>query len=307
MSDKDLKKALNTFLGLTPQKPENHIHTIVQEWKKMGTHEKMPPEFKEKSWQNIREKTRQTILKQAAAKKEKKAPKNYLDFMKAKPRQGRNNKKTFLWASAAIILVILTISIKNLIVPPNRLESIILTSNAPGIFVNGKEISKENLQRGLPLSSNTVITSTGTNYRLQFSNFAIFELQQKSRLNFYEKNGTVYINLTQGALAAVVNSGTNPGKWQFLTPTGKINVTGTVFYTKVISAHETYFCICHGKVELITKNESMPVGAKHHRAYTMLKQNGAEKIIDDTMKYHHDPLLNELAGTIHYHISWPSR
>ncbi|MDH4263037.1 MAG: hypothetical protein OEV78_08340 [Spirochaetia bacterium] len=174
-----------------------------------------------------------------------------------------------------------------------------LISSQSGIFVNNTPT-----REGSKVRPGDILESDGESYRIMLSESIVLDVQFKSRLRFYEEKGITYVDLQEGALAAVINSEKKTNPLIFKTPTGNIIDKGTVFFVKVISPNETYFCICHGEVELLTKSASKTVKADHHSGYSMIRTNTIENIVPDKMKYHQDPLLEEMAKNVKYHISW---
>jgi len=293
MSDQDIKKALDHFTGLSSSKPEKHIEPVLNEWKKMQSMEKAPQDLKDRGWEEILKKKNRLsgktdLLKNVAVLKRTKL---------------LNLNNVFKLTAAAIVLVVISIVLLNHKQTQKEIhfENAKIVQAKSGVLVN-RIIKGE----GSVIREGDLLESKGESYRLQISETVILDVQYKSRLRFYSKDGITYVDLREGGLAAVINSAIRPNKLQFITPAGNIIVNGTIFYTRVLSPEETYVCICEGEIELSMKEHSQVVKATHHGAYTMGRKENAEKILPDIMKYHQDPLLEEMAESIHYKFKWKS-
>jgi hypothetical protein len=295
MTKRDMNKALDSFLGITPGKPEKQLEPVLRQWETMRSHDALPDDLKQKGWKKIMEKNIE--LREGHIHADENMGQNQHQT------QNKKNEGRSVWEFAAAAVVFILFSIIVFHHFPSRKKysdkfAKILSSQS-GVLVNNVA-----MKEGGKIRAGDILESTGESYRLRLSETVVLDVQYKSRLRFYENEGITYVDLQQGGLAAVVNSTERVNHLVFTTPTGNIVVKGTVFYARVMSPDETYFCICHGEVELITKNASKTVSSGHHGGYSMIRKNSIENIVPDTMKYHQDPLLEEMAKNLNYKIDW---
>jgi len=212
------------------------------------------------------------------------------------------NRSYLVTATAvAVIVVLFSVVIfhksQNKTKPVNNFAT--LVSETPGVFINNIPA-----KQGSRIHPRDIVESDGENYRLKISDAVVLDVQNKSRLWYFEKDGIIRVELIEGAVAFVADSTKKPNRMVFSTPTGDIETDGAVFYARVLSPDETYVCICHGQINIKTKNETKTVPADHHGGYTIRKVGQSEKILPGEVKYHDDRLLEEMAAGINYKIEF---
>jgi len=159
-------------------------------------------------------------------------------------------------------------------------------------------------QRSEELNEGETLVNNGGSYQLQIGSGIILEVQGESEVAFTRGENGVTVEIANGGVAAVIDQKRVGEKIFFKTPAGEVVVTGTVFYLKVIDQSESYLCLCHGSVEIVSGEKQQRVSAGYHAGYRFTNKDGVGQIGSDTMLYHQDPLLEELAEKINYSIHW---
>ena len=298
MSEPEVKKILDHFLGIRDDLPAEEIKPVLREWEKMREEKKLSPERKKKGWEEIQARRAKMSQEEEGDLKEEK-PGRVI-----RPAPNIWQKSYFPGRLAAGVAAVFVAAISFFLW--NRdLENgspysvaLIMAPDAD-VRVGGKPVGD-----GQRIKTGDWIENSKGSYRLVIEDQLALDVQYKSRLRIVTSKEKTVIELKDGGVAAVVQKKNRTRPLVFQTPTGDVSVKGTVFYLRVMSDDESYFCLCHGIVELITQDERKVVRAAHHGGYSMVRENGTEKIKADTMLYHQDPLLEEMAEALHYEIDW---
>lgn len=112
--------------------------------------------------------------------------------------------------------------------------------------------------------------ATGPNSTLIFViGSAAFHVRQNSRL-LVERGSSLNVvsalRLLTGAVASVWGKGSNR---QIITPTLTAGIRGTAVYTEVFEAEDfrSYFCNCHGTVDLAAGAERLVSQSQYHQSF----------------------------------------
>ena len=157
------------------------------------------------------------------------------------------------------------------------------------------------------MDGNTVKTGPDSYVEIKFGDSRVLKAEENTRLVL--DAGEKTFRLKSGALA-VVQSKTRwfirNNSWLVETPTMAATVRGTVYYTKVESPDEVYFCLCNGKIHLEDSNavDSVNLEAAHHRAVRFVRGNDGIVHQDSTLLYHDDRVMEAVADEVNVSINW---
>ena len=124
------------------------------------------------------------------------------------------------------------------------------------------------------------------------------------------------LELSRGALGAIIRNKDATGNVYIKTPTVTASVRGTIFYIAVENPDRTYTCTCNGRIHykpeqgggMLSKptgdaGEKM-VAASHHEAYYYIRDKGSVRIEKAGLKYHSDEAMDKEAAVIGETIDW---
>ncbi|HNW30752.1 MAG TPA: FecR family protein [Spirochaetota bacterium] len=124
------------------------------------------------------------------------------------------------------------------------------------------------------------------------------------------------LELSRGALGAIIRNKDATGDMYIKTPTVTASVRGTIFYIAVENPDKTYTCTCNGRIHykpeqgggMLSKptgdaGEKM-VAASHHEAYYYIRDKGSIKIEKAGLKYHSDEAMDKEAAVIGETVDW---
>jgi hypothetical protein len=124
------------------------------------------------------------------------------------------------------------------------------------------------------------------------------------------------LELSSGALGAIIRNKDATGDVYIKTPTVTASVRGTIFYIAVENPDKTYTCTCNGRIHykpeqgggMLSKptgdaGEKM-VAASHHEAYYYIREKGSIKIEKAGLKYHSDEAMGKEAAVIGETVDW---
>ncbi len=331
MGDKKVKQTLDHLLGLDDGQPDKETRALLQEYGKMRDETVLDPAKKEAGWAAILERidaAKRTAGKESPSGDQVNDKIREISQGGARGVQGVLKKRPnliqgrpFLAAAlAAAVFSALLVSIVFIQTGRSSQATIYMAADTTGaqtktvgkLRLNGKQISGAKVR----IDSGDVIENSEGSYRLILEKEMALDVQFASRLTYRREDGQTVIDLEQGAVAAVIrprqpadanlaetSGGPDKPRYLFHTPAGDIAVRGTIFYVRVMSEEESYFCICHGSVDLAAGESRQTVSAVHHGGYRFLREDGG-KIVTDTMKYHQDPLFHDLSSTLDYTIIW---
>jgi hypothetical protein len=116
--------------------------------------------------------------------------------------------------------------------------------------------------------------------------------------------------MAHGAIGAVFDRlkslVTNGNGFTFASPTVVAGVRGTVFYLRTRNPGETYFCTCHGRVDL----EDPKGGHRHetentnHGAYWYRSTEEGYRTAEETLLFHDSAMMDDIAERIGVTIPW---
>lgn len=157
------------------------------------------------------------------------------------------------------------------------------------------------------VSGAVIITGEDSLVELEFGDHRILRASENSRLVLDAVSREM--KLDAGAIAVVQSRARRFGSdtsWQLRTPTAVAAVRGTVYYAKVESPDETYFCLCNGKIHLEDADEGtfLDLAASHHDAVLFTRTEDGVVYGDAPMKYHTDADIEALADRVHVPVDW---
>jgi hypothetical protein len=150
--------------------------------------------------------------------------------------------------------------------------------------------------------------ATGPNSSLIFViGNAAFKVRQNSRL-LVERGDTLNLvsalRLLTGAVASVWGKGSNR---QIITPTLTAGIRGTAVYTEVLEAQNfrSYFCNCHGTVEMVTGTDRLVSQAQYHQSFwANTEPTNGHLLVPAKPMNHSDDELEFLARLVSQRTAW---
>lgn len=157
------------------------------------------------------------------------------------------------------------------------------------------------------MDGNTVVTGPDSYVEIKFGDSRVLKAEENTRLVLDAAEKT--FKLKSGALAVVQSKArwfVKNNSWLVETPTMVAAVRGTVYYTKVESPDEVYFCLCNGKIHLEDSDaeDSVDLESAHHRAVRFVRGNDGIIHQDSTLLYHDDGEMEEVADKVNVAIDW---
>ncbi len=171
------------------------------------------------------------------------------------------------------------------------------------VTVNGREAEIGSAV----MDGDELVTDPDSYLEVQFGDSRVFKAEENSRLVL--DAGEKTIKLGSGALAVVQSKArwlSRKKPWLVETPTMVAAVRGTIYYTKVESPDEVYFCICNGKIHLADSENSgeLDMEAAHHKAVRYIRSADGIVRQDAPMIYHSDEGMEHVAREAGVSIDW---
>jgi len=171
------------------------------------------------------------------------------------------------------------------------------------VSVNGKSAG---IGLGI-MDGDAVVTGPESYVEIKFGDSRVLKAGENTHLVLNADEKT--FNLGSGALAVVQSKSRwffRKKPWLVETPTMVAAVRGTVYFTKVESPDEVYFCLCNGKIHLEDSlGESfVDMKAAHHKAVRFIRTDSGMVYQEAPMIYHTDEYMEHVASLADKTIDW---
>lgn len=174
------------------------------------------------------------------------------------------------------------------------------------VSVNGKAVSAV----GQPIRYGDMIkTESVSMCDILINEKNIIRLGENTKLVFKVSGKDNQLILESGYLAAITRKAfAKGGTYMVRTTAVTAAVRGTSFCTKIESDKSVYFCVCNGKIDLVSAGSKSKetVKSAHHSARRYIKLSDGSINIDKNpgLLYHDDSKLEKMASLIDEQVDW---
>ena len=227
-------------------------------------------------------------------------------------RGSMNRRGAAAWLAAAAALLIVFGGVWTF----NRELERVPTARLPGTvaFVQGRVTRAGTLLRKGDLLQAGDEIVTGPNGRLDFivDEKNAFRLLSSANMRYDVQAGGGRIDLRRGYMAAVLRRRDRIRSLELVTGPVVSRVTGTTLFVGTPEAKAGYICICNGRVEVhdATRHGGHASAPRtreaiHHHAGLFVREGeGPVRELPGDMRFHDDPMLEDLARLIDERIDW---